>query len=474
MKRLLLLPFLFITVLSFGQYEDNNCINIANPTFSVWTELKATDAYPQIIKKNNLFYVRSASEVYTSPNIDGPWTSLNFQTQTGLTGNGSVRTLEVLNNGDIIVSTPDNGIYIYTGGTWTGIGLSGGGTNGLFVVELLNDRLLAMRAGFLRDLYITDDNGVSWTNVTNSNVDWFDITIADNNDIFVCDGVGGLIKSSDNGASFQSLNSLLGTSKVNSITKGCAGYLYALTDIGIQRSIDNGNTWSFLFQTPVTTLNAHFSNFLVTTEGNFLFHDGTAMEFLFSNDGGNSWNDVLDYPGDLSLISKVKEIDGNIVVCALDGVWAKSMFNSTYCTDTTEVFDTTFVTIYDTTEVFDTTFVTIYDTITYYDTVLVSVTDTLIIDVSLTGVTPPNNTNTILVYPNPSNDIVIIDNGDYLSMSGYTLKIINSLGQEVFNSIINVPQFQIPVSVLGSVGLYYIQVFDDNSSLLETKKLILN
>ena len=103
-----------------------------------------------------------------------------------------------------------------------------------------------------------------------------------------------------------------------------------------------------------------------------------------------------------------------------------------------------------------------------------SVTDTLIIDVSLTGVTPPNNTNTILVYPNPSNDIVIIDNGDYLSMSGYTLKIINSLGQEVFNSIINVSQFQIPVSVLGSVGLYYIQVFDDNSSLLETKKLILN
>ena len=136
--------------------------------------------------------------------------------------------------------------------------------------------------------------------------------------------------------------------------------------------------------------------------------------------------------------------------------------------DTCFYTDTTFVTIY------DTTYVTAYDTITYYDTVLVSVTDTLIIDVSLTGVAPPNNTNTMLVYPNPASDVVIIDNGDYISMSGYTLKIINSLGQEVFNSIINIPQFQIPVSVLGSVGLYYIQVFDDNSSLLETKKLILN
>jgi PKD repeat protein len=152
------------------------------------------------------------------------------------------------------------------------------------------------------------------------------------------------------------------------------------------------------------------------------------------------------------------------------------VFDTTFVTiyDTTEVFDTTFVTIYDTTEVFDTTFVTIYDTITYYDTVLVSVTDTLIIDVSLTGVAPPNNINTMKVYPNPANDVVIIDNGDYSIMSNYTLKILNTLGQEVFNSFINIPQFQIPVSVLGAVGLYYIQVFDDNNSLLETKKLMLN
>ena len=150
------------------------------------------------------------------------------------------------------------------------------------------------------------------------------------------------------------------------------------------------------------------------------------------------------------------------------------LFSDTYCTDTAFVQDTSFVTIYDTTEVFDTTFVTIYDTVTYYDTVLVSVTDTLIIDVSLTGVAPPNNTNTIKVYPNPANDVVIIANGAYSIMSNYKLKIVNTLGQEVFNSFINIPQFQIPVSVLGAVGLYYIQIFDDNSSLVETKKLILN
>ncbi|MBT6747013.1 MAG: T9SS type A sorting domain-containing protein [Flavobacteriales bacterium] len=137
--------------------------------------------------------------------------------------------------------------------------------------------------------------------------------------------------------------------------------------------------------------------------------------------------------------------------------------------DTCDYVDTTYVTVYDTVLaiVYDTTFVTIYDT------VLTAVTDTLIMDVTLTGIPLPNNTNTMLVYPNPASDVVIIDNGDYLSMSGYTLKIINSLGQEVFNTAINIPVFSIPVSTLGSVGTYYIQVFDTSPNIVQTKALIL-
>ena len=149
--------------------------------------------------------------------------------------------------------------------------------------------------------------------------------------------------------------------------------------------------------------------------------------------------------------------------------YSQFVYSATTCTDTIQMFDTTYVTVYDTVLaiVYDTTFVTIYDT------VLTAVTDTLIMDVTLTGIPLPNNTNTMLVYPNPSSDFVIIDNGDYLSMSGYTLKIINSLGQEVFNSTINIPVFSIPVSTLGSVGTYYIQVFDTSPNIVQTKALIL-
>ena len=168
--------------------------------------------------------------------------------------------------------------------------------------------------------------------------------------------------------------------------------------------------------------------------------------------------------------------------------YTQFVYDPSYCTDTTFVTvndtnwvnDTNFVTVTDTTEVFDTTYVTINDTnmvndtVTYYDTILVSVTDTLIIDVTLTGVSPPNNTNTLKVYPNPANDQLYIDNGYYLSMNGYTLKIVNSVGQDVFNSLITIPLFVIDISTLGSTGLYFIQVIDGNNNVLENRKLVLN
>ena len=117
----------------------------------------------------------------------------------------------------------------------------------------------------------------------------------------------------------------------------------------------------------------------------------------------------------------------------------------------------------------------IYDTtgIVCTSYVSVSVTDTLIIDVSLAGLTAPNNINTMKVYPNPSNDVVNIDNGDYALMNGYSIKIININAQEVFNSIINSQIIQIPVSQLGATGNYFINIYDNNLLLIESKILVL-
>ncbi len=155
---------------------------------------------------------------------------------------------------------------------------------------------------------------------------------------------------------------------------------------------------------------------------------------------------------------------------------------SSYCTDTLIVTqnDTIVTNITDTlihndtiiTNITDTTMIN--DTVTVFDTsyVSISVTDTLYIDILITGVN--NISNTIKVYPNPANDIVLIDNGNYSAMSNYTLRITNALAQQVFNASISIPQFQIPVSTLGSVGTYFIQILDGANNVVETKQLILH
>jgi hypothetical protein len=140
--------------------------------------------------------------------------------------------------------------------------------------------------------------------------------------------------------------------------------------------------------------------------------------------------------------------------------YRKFIYNPNYCTDT--------ILIYDTTTIFDTVNINILDT----SYVSISVTDTLYINITTTGMA--NIDNTITVYPNPANDVVIIDNGNYSIMNNYNLMIFNSLSQQVFFSTINIQQFQIPVSTLGSSGTYVIQIFDSSNNLIKTKYLILN
>jgi hypothetical protein len=144
-----------------------------------------------------------------------------------------------------------------------------------------------------------------------------------------------------------------------------------------------------------------------------------------------------------------------------------------YDTVTVDIVDTSYVTIEDTV----TTYQTIYDTINTYDTsyVSIAVTDTLLIDITIV---PPTGTieitNTISIYPNPANEFITIDNGNFSTMTNYELKIVNTLGQEVFSNFISVPLFVIPVSTLGAEGTYFVQVLDGDGNLVVTKYLILN
>ena len=124
----------------------------------------------------------------------------------------------------------------------------------------------------------------------------------------------------------------------------------------------------------------------------------------------------------------------------------------------------------------DTNYVTIFDTVTVttFDTITTSiaVTDTLIVNAVLSGVNPPNNTNTLLVYPNPARTHITIDNGNFALMNGYTVRINNALGQTVFTQAVNQQQFFIDLSTWTGNGLYYLDLIDNSGNSIETKVIV--
>ncbi len=143
----------------------------------------------------------------------------------------------------------------------------------------------------------------------------------------------------------------------------------------------------------------------------------------------------------------------------------------------TTMTDTSIVLITDTNivTVTDTNYVTIVDTnyVTITDTSFITVTDTLLIQTTITGINPPNNSNTLRVFPNPTNDHITIDYGNFGIMNGYQLKIENSLGQQVFQTNITQQSDYISLMNWGGNGLYFVRIIDPQGNTIDIRKIVL-
>ena len=140
-------------------------------------------------------------------------------------------------------------------------------------------------------------------------------------------------------------------------------------------------------------------------------------------------------------------------VVLMDTVWS-------YQTDTNlvNVYDTTYYTHYDTTH------------ITYIDTIQNS--DTLFVPFFITNISQ-NKWNLVKMYPNPTNNLIKIDCGNFTIMSGYTFKIVNSMGQMVYENTITQQYYEIPLVDFGDTGLYTVLFYDNLGNLKSNKKIIL-
>jgi hypothetical protein len=107
------------------------------------------------------------------------------------------------------------------------------------------------------------------------------------------------------------------------------------------------------------------------------------------------------------------------------------------------------------------------------DTTYITVTDTLFINTLITGINPPNNSNTIKVYPNPANSHITIEYGDFAIMNGYQLRIENSLGQEVFQTSITQQSDYLNLNSWGGNGLYFVHIVDPQGNTIDIRKIVL-
>ncbi|HPL94962.1 MAG TPA: T9SS type A sorting domain-containing protein [Paludibacteraceae bacterium] len=113
----------------------------------------------------------------------------------------------------------------------------------------------------------------------------------------------------------------------------------------------------------------------------------------------------------------------------------------------------------------------------YYDFAYVNV-EQQAVGVKLQIVTPPTSVTqtthgNMLVYPNPANDVLYINTGTSSKTgTNYSIKIVNTLGQTVFETVINNQLVSVDVSTLGANGIYFIQLMDQNGKIQEISKFI--
>ncbi len=79
----------------------------------------------------------------------------------------------------------------------------------------------------------------------------------------------------------------------------------------------------------------------------------------------------------------------------------------------------------------------------------------------------------LTIYPNPTTKHITIDNGNFAAMAGYSIKIENNAGQQVFQSAINQAQFYVDLSTWTGNGLYFVHLIDPQNNTVTVRKIVL-
>jgi hypothetical protein len=78
------------------------------------------------------------------------------------------------------------------------------------------------------------------------------------------------------------------------------------------------------------------------------------------------------------------------------------------------------------------------------------------------------NNETFTVYPNPTKDVITINNAH-----GNTIKIVDLQGKEVYNALATSAKTEISLKSIGTKGMYILHIVDEKGVSIENKKIVL-
>lgn len=299
-----------------------------------WEMVFEDDVFNVVITENNSF-LNTRTSVYRS--IDGgtAWNECNWP--LGIVRSGTSTSLGLCFDGSrLIVAALDNGYWISTdlGNSFTQTGPTGFGCASISLLPLSDGSVMGTMAGFQRGLWkVPPTPSTSWTRNFQHSGDQGDLQFGQNNNIYCTsysnNHTGGILESTDNGNSWTWVFNTSYASNPNSFVIDNNELTY-FNYLGELVSLDMTN-WSITqsIQTPWTNSEGSF----ILDETGTLFLSNSSGIFS-STDGGQNWDDLTPSSFANTTTYNLKHYENAIYACTSDGL-LKLELSTSGCMDPT-------------------------------------------------------------------------------------------------------------------------------------------